>query len=91
MISVVPQLLALLQACKEDPANDEPRLVLADWLEEHDDSDRALLIRRQCGRTLVVDAPTQQELLQAPSPRWLGPLRPLPGTWMINHGLFEGY
>jgi len=32
MNSVVPQLLALLQACKEDPVNDEPRLVLADWL-----------------------------------------------------------
>jgi uncharacterized protein (TIGR02996 family) len=32
-----PELRALLAACHADPDDDTPRLVLADWLEEHDD------------------------------------------------------
>ena len=30
-----PELLALLQGCKEAPDDPLPRLILADWLEEH--------------------------------------------------------
>ena len=41
-------LLALLNACRANPADDLPRLVLADWLDEHDDPARADLIRVQC-------------------------------------------
>jgi uncharacterized protein (TIGR02996 family) len=37
-----PELMRLLQACKEAPDDDHARLVLADWLEEHgDENDRA--------------------------------------------------
>jgi uncharacterized protein (TIGR02996 family) len=46
-----PELLALLQAAKEQPEDDTPRLVLADWLEENGDEEdaaRAELIRLQC-------------------------------------------
>jgi uncharacterized protein (TIGR02996 family) len=46
-----PELLALLQAAKETPEDDAPRLVLADWLEEHGDEQDAAhaeLIRLQC-------------------------------------------
>ena len=32
-----PDLQALLAACHAEPDDDTPRLVLADWLEEHDD------------------------------------------------------
>src|SRR5262245_59429136 len=36
------ELLALLRAAKRQPDDDAPRLVLADWLQEHgDDEDRA--------------------------------------------------
>src|SRR5262249_34577840 len=46
------ELLALLQGCKEHLDEDAPRLVLADWLEEHAacaaDTARAELIRLQC-------------------------------------------
>ena len=42
------QALALLQAAREQPENDGPRLVLADWLEEAGDSYRAEFIRLQC-------------------------------------------
>jgi uncharacterized protein (TIGR02996 family) len=42
-----PQLHALLRACKETPLDDLPRLVLADWLEEQGDADRAEFVRTQ--------------------------------------------
>jgi uncharacterized protein (TIGR02996 family) len=42
---------ALLRAVLESPADDAPRLVLADWLEEHGHPDRAEFIRLQCART----------------------------------------
>src|SRR5262245_57384388 len=39
---------ALLQAVLDDPTDDAPRLVHADWLEEHGQAARAELIRAQC-------------------------------------------
>jgi uncharacterized protein (TIGR02996 family) len=42
-----PQLEALLCGCKEAPEDNEPRLVLADWLEEHGEADRAEFVRLQ--------------------------------------------
>jgi uncharacterized protein (TIGR02996 family) len=43
-----PELLGLLRACKEEPNNDAPRLILADWLDEHGDTTRGRLVRLQC-------------------------------------------
>ncbi len=42
-----PELEALLRGCKEAPEDDQPRHVLADWLEEHGEADRAELVRLQ--------------------------------------------
>src|SRR4029450_12736445 len=42
-----PELRALLAACHADPDDDTPRLVLADWLDEHDDP-RGECVRLQC-------------------------------------------
>lgn len=42
---------AFLQAIRDDPADDTPRLVFADWLEEQNEGDRAELIRIQCELT----------------------------------------
>lgn len=38
---------ALLAACLDDPADDTARLVLADWLDEHGEHERAAVIRHQ--------------------------------------------
>lgn len=38
---------AFLRAIVENPADDTPRLVYADWLDEHDELDRAGFIRVQ--------------------------------------------
>ncbi|MBN9117731.1 MAG: TIGR02996 domain-containing protein [Planctomycetes bacterium] len=39
---------ALLRAVCESPDDDTPRLVFADWLDEHDEPERAESIRLQC-------------------------------------------
>lgn len=39
---------AFMQAIIADPANDTPRLLYADWLEEQGDGERAEFIRMQC-------------------------------------------
>lgn len=39
---------AFLDAILANPADDTPRLVFADWLEEHGEADRAAFIRRSC-------------------------------------------
>ena len=39
---------ALLAAVAADPRDDAPRLVLADWLDEQGEPERAAFIRVQC-------------------------------------------
>jgi uncharacterized protein (TIGR02996 family) len=39
---------ALFRAVCEAPADDTPRLVYADWLDDHDRADRAAFVRLQC-------------------------------------------
>jgi uncharacterized protein (TIGR02996 family) len=46
---------ALLQAICANPADDAPRLVYADWLDEHDQPDRAEFIRVQCEWARLAD------------------------------------
>jgi uncharacterized protein (TIGR02996 family) len=77
-------LLALLDACKDDPADDGPRLVLADWLEDHEEPDRAEFIRVQIAQArLPAWAPEQPELwvryvelLEQHQADWTASLRP---------------
>src|SRR4051794_39815561 len=74
---------AFLQAIIERPDDDTPRLVYADWLEEHGDAARAEFIRVQCQLfRLPPDAPDRVELerrelrlLDAHESKWLGPIR----------------
>jgi uncharacterized protein (TIGR02996 family) len=53
---------ALLRAVLAVPADDAPRLVYADWLEEHGDADRAAFIRAQ----------VELARMKMPDPRWDG-------------------
>jgi uncharacterized protein (TIGR02996 family) len=55
---------AFLQAIIEEPDDDTPRLVYADWLDEHGQHDRAEFIRVQCLQaSLPWDDDRQSELL----------------------------
>ncbi len=81
-----PEVLAFLRAARETPDDDAPRLVLADWLEEHGDehdSARAALVRLQCERArLDADDPRGADLLREEAKlwnkhtnAWFGPMR----------------
>lgn len=67
---------SLLRAVRGSPDDDGPRLVCADWLEEHDRPEHAELIRVQCevvrcrpSRRTVLRA-REKELLALPALRW---------------------
>src|SRR4051794_19420115 len=74
---------AFLRAIIDNPDDDLPRLVYADWLDEHGDPDRAEFIRVQCELVRIRDeevAPVrgrlrrrQEELLERNEERWLAP------------------
>lgn len=73
-------LRALLRACKDEPDDDAPRLVLADWLEEHGDEERARYIRVQVrDQSNVLDP-------RPPVPAWLGQW----GDWAGEAGSTPG-
>jgi len=50
-----PEQSALLRTICEEPGDDTPRLVYADWLEEHGQSERAEYIRTQIEMARLVD------------------------------------
>src|SRR5262245_61852946 len=76
-----PVLLDLLTAARDSPDDDGPRLVLADWLEEHGDP-RGEFVRLQVNLAKLdpddpAAAPAQRRhdgLRQQYGPAWLGPL-----------------
>jgi uncharacterized protein (TIGR02996 family) len=92
---------ALLCAICEDPDDDTPRLVFADWLDEHGDADRADFIRLQI--SLHADAVPEgdrsatearvAELLGRNEAAWCAELPGLPGvTWATYpHPFVRGF
>lgn len=90
-----PQVQAFLQDARERPGDDTPRLVLADFLEDHGDHDRGEFIRLQCrlgATTTPLDEPQRQDmkgrcetLLDRRGGGWLGPLWRWPVSPMAWH------
>src|SRR5688572_22453465 len=75
---------AFLRAIAAEPSDDTVRLAFADWLDEHDEPERAEFIRLQIERERAkpfgdASAPTKREkaLLDAHLAEWLGPLADL--------------
>jgi uncharacterized protein (TIGR02996 family) len=90
---------ALLHAIGEHPEEDTPRLMYADWLEEHDQPERADFVRNQVelGR-IDIDDPARRELvvknvyyLNNFVPQWKAELSCIPHIeWGdFNRGLIE--
>jgi uncharacterized protein (TIGR02996 family) len=76
---------ALLRSVLESPGDDAPRLVLADWLEERGEPDRAEFVRLQCAYAGRGPTPAERDraeaLLEAHGPSWLPagcPVTPVP-------------
>jgi uncharacterized protein (TIGR02996 family) len=88
---------AFLQAILENPDDDTPRLIYADYLDEHGDPDRAEFIRVQVAlASLPPDdrrreqlGDRERELLAGHREDWLGPLRPLLSGWTFRRGLLD--
>src|SRR5207249_4566878 len=88
---------AFLRAVAEQPADDGPRLVYADWLEEQGDADRAAFIRAQCELArLAPDDPraeelalAAQDLLTARLGDWLDPFKSFLGEPQFRRGFLE--
>ncbi len=73
---------ALIAAIRENPDDDTPRLVFADWLDEHDEPDRAEFIRVECELARTPDSSKRwkhlntraEKLFDAHTEEWAGPL-----------------
>ena len=74
--------VAFVQAITENPEDDSPRLVYADWLDEHGQPERAEFIRVQCQLARVATGDPrrsrlearEQELLSGHVEEWARPL-----------------
>lgn len=90
-----PEVVALLQTCKENPDDDTPRLILADWLEDHGDTARAEFIRVQCEAAHLQLAPErldwlarrEGELLVEAGTEWTQPLIDWAAEWEWRRGM----
>jgi uncharacterized protein (TIGR02996 family) len=93
-------VLALLTAVKDDPDNDTPRLVLADWLEEQGDKadrERSELIRLQCQQAQLKTYEGEyfelrsriDRLLKAHGAKWRGRLAARGHIWKYSRGLLH--
>jgi uncharacterized protein (TIGR02996 family) len=86
-MSAASELHILLQECKQFAGDYRLRLVLADWLEDHDEPERALLVRLQCAGRIASDDRLEERLWENNRKRWLGPLAKVPGDWQSRRGL----
>src|SRR5437762_7367117 len=76
-----------LAAIREHPDDDTPRLVYADWLDDHGDADRAEFIRVQCELARLGEyherrnelEQREKELLKAHEMEWLGIIAEIEG------------
>src|SRR4051812_49564005 len=61
---------AFLRAIADAPADDAPRLVYADWLDEHGQSDQAEYLRLTCRKPSDVVVKRLRELAPTLDPKW---------------------
>src|SRR5262245_48701346 len=89
---------AFLDAIIAAPEDDAPRLVYADWLDDHGDSDRAEFIRVQCDLArrpkYDPDRPPlearERELLKKHEARWAKPLMGFGRDLRFRRGFVDG-
>jgi len=87
---------ALLRAVCENPDEDTPRLVFADWLQENGDEERAEFIRLQIELVGMRDGKAKQkkqarekELLKAHQVDWTAPLKEFEGNRTGDYYVFR--
>lgn len=90
---------AFLRAIRDTPADDTPRLVFADWLDDHGDPEWAELIRVQVELEPIheeLDNPRRRELadretelLAVHADRWLGPVHDIAAEYPAYGPVFR--
>jgi uncharacterized protein (TIGR02996 family) len=79
------------------PEDDTPRLIYADWLDDHGQYDRAELIRVQCELARMEEGHPrwagleafEGDLLAHNGEAWLGELRPFVSRWTFRRGFLD--
>jgi uncharacterized protein (TIGR02996 family) len=84
-----PELLGLLRDAKANPDDIAPRLILADWLDDHGEPERAEFVRLQCGGTTPEQKRRAKQLAHAHELRWLGPVHSATHARAWKRGLLE--
>ncbi|MBA4189077.1 MAG: hypothetical protein C0467_13850 [Planctomycetaceae bacterium] len=91
---------ALMAAIIANPDEDTPRLVFADWLQEHGDKHeqaRAEFIRLQCELAKLPEKPVTANHRRAKAlhkkhfKAWMGPLSQSTSMWDFSRGLLENW
>src|SRR5262245_46162790 len=88
---------ALLAAVLAEPDDDGPRLVFADWLDDHGEPERAELIRLQIDRVrrsfprdeFSTRWEREERLLRAHEMAWVGPIANLVQGARFRRGFVE--
>jgi uncharacterized protein (TIGR02996 family) len=88
---------ALLAAIGDNPEDDAPRLIYADWLDEHGEAERAELIRAQVALgSMAPDGPARgrleeraRTLLEGKAEAWAAALKPLVLGYHYARGLID--
>jgi uncharacterized protein (TIGR02996 family) len=99
-MSISPEVRMFFRDIKEHPDDDTPRLIFADWLQEHGDAARAArgeFLRLQVLRHhLAPDDPGYEllkrregELFTEHRWAWLGPLRDAARAWTFERGMIQ--
>src|SRR5215218_395524 len=93
-----PEAAALYRAILAHPDEDTPRLVYADWLDEHGQPDRAEFIRVQCRLARANEwddgytaADVRARRLLAEHPEWLDPVRRFNADQLGRTGVILDY
>jgi uncharacterized protein (TIGR02996 family) len=79
-----PEWESLLRAVVAAPADDVPRLVAADWLDERGQPDRAEFIRVQVELARAEAAGAEVEALRRKERTFLGPMSPTRALWALE-------
>jgi uncharacterized protein (TIGR02996 family) len=82
---------------RADPRSDGPRLIYADWLDDHGEPDRAEFVRVQCALARLPDDAPQRpalvaretELREANEARWAAPVADLVTDWEFRRGVLD--
>ena len=82
---------------RADPQSDGPRLIYADWLDDHGEPERAEFIRVQCALARLPDDALQRPALaareavlrDANEARWAAPVAGLVTDWEFRRGVLD--